>query len=107
MIRKSIFWLSAALMVAGVGLFNADSASAQWGQYRHYDGRSYRSYDSHNHNYGNSGYRYYSPRRETHYRYHDTSHYDYHPPSVRWHGNHIDVTPGHYDLHRQGHWDRH
>ncbi|QDT11078.1 hypothetical protein [Planctomycetes bacterium K23_9] len=37
-------------------------------------------------------------------RFHDTSHYDYHPTEIRRHGNHFDVVPGHYDLHRTGHW---
>jgi hypothetical protein len=106
MIRKSMLWLSAALMAAGVSFLSTDSASAQWGRYRDY-GHTYRNYDYHNHRYGNYGYRYSYPRHGTHYDWHDTSHYDYHPPSIRWHGNHIDVTPGHYDYHRQGHWDRH
>ncbi|TWU00588.1 hypothetical protein Pla108_15400 [Botrimarina colliarenosi] len=39
--------------------------------------------------------------------WHDTTHYDWHGPSLRRHGNHYDYTPGHYDLHRDGHWDRH
>ena len=105
MLRKSVIWLSAALMAAGVAFFSTDTASAQWNRYGHY-GQSYRNYDYHRgHSYRNYGYRH-SPR-STHYDWHDTSHYDYHPPSIRWHGNHIDVTPGHYDYHRQGHWDRH
>ena len=36
--------------------------------------------------------------------WHDTSHYHYHPTSVYRHGNHYHVNPGHYDLHRSGHW---
>jgi hypothetical protein len=36
--------------------------------------------------------------------YHDTTHYDYHPTTVYRHGNHYHVQPGHYDLHRSGHW---
>lgn len=39
--------------------------------------------------------------------WHDTSHYDWHGPSLRRHGNHFDYTPGHYDFHRDGHWDHH
>ncbi len=38
--------------------------------------------------------------------YHNTSHYDYHPTEVRVHRNHLHVSPGHYDYHRSGHWDR-
>jgi hypothetical protein len=36
--------------------------------------------------------------------YHDTTHFDYHPPTVYRHGSHYHVVPGHYDLHRSGHW---
>jgi hypothetical protein len=36
--------------------------------------------------------------------YHDTTHYDDHPPSVYRHGSHYHYVPGHYDLHRSGHW---
>lgn len=39
--------------------------------------------------------------------WHDTSHLDYHAPSVVPHRGHLDYVPGHYDLHRTGHWDRH
>ncbi len=37
--------------------------------------------------------------------YHDTTHFDYHPPTVIRHRNHFHVAPGHYDLHRSGHFD--
>lgn len=46
--------------------------------------------------YGSSWYR--SPS------YHDTTHLDYHPPTLYRHGSHYHVMPGHYDLHRSGHW---
>lgn len=36
--------------------------------------------------------------------WHDTSHYHYTPSSVVPHGDHYHVLPGHYDLHRSGHW---
>lgn len=39
--------------------------------------------------------------------WHDTSHYDWHAPSLQRHRNHYDYVPGHYDLHRDGHWDHH
>ena len=35
---------------------------------------------------------------------HDTTHLDYHAPQIRRHGNHFHVQPGHYDVHRSGHW---
>ncbi len=42
-----------------------------------------------------------------HQTWHDTSHYDYHPGGLQRHGNHFHYVPGHYDLHRTGHWDTH
>ena len=36
--------------------------------------------------------------------WHDTTHYDYHPGGYVPHGNHIHYVPGHYDLHRSGHY---
>jgi len=38
--------------------------------------------------------------------FHDTSHLDYHPGGFVRHGNHFDYLPGHYDVHRTGHWHR-
>jgi hypothetical protein len=38
--------------------------------------------------------------------YHDTSHLHYHPGTVVRHRNHFHVVPGHYDVHRSGHWHR-
>ena len=42
-----------------------------------------------------------------HLDWHDTTHWDYHPGYVVPHGNHYDYVPGHYHLHRDGHWDLH
>lgn len=39
--------------------------------------------------------------------WHDTTHLDYHAPSVVRHGSHYHVVPGHYDVHRTGHYDYH
>lgn len=39
--------------------------------------------------------------------WHDTSHLDYHAPSLVPHRGHLDYVPGHYDVHRTGHWDHH
>jgi hypothetical protein len=36
--------------------------------------------------------------------YHDTTHLDYHRPTVIPHNGHFDYVPGHYDVHRTGHW---
>jgi hypothetical protein len=38
--------------------------------------------------------------------FHDTSHLHYHPGGVVRHRNHFHVVPGHYDVHRSGHWHR-
>ncbi len=38
--------------------------------------------------------------------WHDTSHLDYHRGGYVRHGNHLDYIPGHYDVHRTGHWHR-
>lgn len=52
-----------------------------------------------------SPYGIYGGHHGVHYRgYHDTTHFDYHPPQIYRHGNHYDFLPGHYDLHRSGHY---
>ncbi|MCA9190710.1 MAG: hypothetical protein KDB03_03070 [Planctomycetales bacterium] len=38
------------------------------------------------------------------HRFHDTEHLDWHAPTLQWHGNHLDFQPGHFDVHRTGHW---
>jgi hypothetical protein len=38
--------------------------------------------------------------------FHDTSHLHYHPGGVVRHRNHFHVVPGHYHVHRSGHWHR-
>lgn len=69
----------------------------------------YSGYNSgfggYNHGSGYGGYPVYGGR--VHRTWHDTSHYDYHPPSVVPHRGHFDYVPGHYHLHRTGHWDTH
>lgn len=62
--------------------------------------------------FGNSGYGGYSghggyPVYGGHRTWHDTSHLDYHTPSLVPHRGHFDYVPGHYDVHRTGHWDHH
>ena len=48
--------------------------------------------------------------RPTYYRrpavWHDTSHFDYHRGRLVPHGDHLDYIPGHWSLHRTGHWHR-
>ncbi len=38
--------------------------------------------------------------------WHNTSHLHYHPGGFVPHRGHLDYIPGHYDVHRTGHWDR-
>jgi hypothetical protein len=109
-------WMAAPLLVAASFLFTADAptASAQHGIFRggglsiSIGNRGYRpSYRSYSPLYrSNLGYgsQYGHRSHYGHGSYHDTSHYDYHPTEIRRHGNHYDVMPGHYDLHRTGHW---
>jgi hypothetical protein len=67
--------------------------------YRHFS----EAYD-----HGHGRYRsYYRPGVGSHHHWHDTTHYDYHPGGYVPHFNHYHYAPGHYDLHRSGHWDAH
>lgn len=36
--------------------------------------------------------------------WHDTTHLDYHPGGLVPHRNHFHYVPGHYDVHRTGHY---
>jgi len=58
------------------------------------------------------GYNYgYGPSFNSNYgavpRYYAQPHWDFHPGTIRRHGNHYDVIPGHYDLHIPGHRPHH
>lgn len=101
----------AGLVVAAVSLVQTKQADAQirigigiGSSCRSYGGGFSRSY------YRPSSYGSYYSRpsfgRSYYSRpyYHDTSHYDYHPTTIQRHGNHYHVIPGHYHLHRTGHW---
>lgn len=58
-----------------------------------YQPRVYNNYRSYNHGiYGHRGF------------YHDTTHLHYHRPQLVPHNGHLDYVPGHYDVHRTGHW---
>ena len=109
MTRKSMIWICAALLAAGAGFMATDSASAGWGSFGQRSG-----YGNHGHwNSGRSGYGYGHNNHGSNFRRgydyghgsynRGRSHYDYHAPSIRWHGNHFDITPGHYHLHRGRH----
>lgn len=57
--------------------------------------------------YGGGGFGYNNYNYNSYYRapvYHDTTHYDFHPGGYVPHGNHYHYVPGHYDLHRTGHY---
>jgi hypothetical protein len=74
-----------------------------------YDHHHYTHHSHHHHgvSFGVGSYPIYASPIAPIYRppaYHDTTHYDYHPPTVYRHGSHYHVMPGHYDLHRSGHW---
>lgn len=118
MTRKSMKWMAALLVVAGVGVLSSETASAAWGYGSAYptNGYGYQSY-------GNTGYRiqnhghhqnrgYAQPRYNSYNyfgvygnrQYRNSAHFDYSPPTVTRHGNHLDRTPGHYDLNRNGHY---
>jgi hypothetical protein len=124
MIRRSMFYFTGLLVAIALVSATAGTAEAQgcgYGGGGYYGGGYYggghgrgisvsvgRGYGG----YGYGGYghgisvnyyrpSYYSQRPV----WHDTSHLDYHPPVAVPHGNHYDVYPGHYHLHRTGHWD--
>lgn len=116
MTRKSVIWMSAALLAAGVGFLSVDEASAGWGRGTGYRNSAYGYQSYGNSRYGGQNYGYQPGRgyaqpgfsnRGGHFDYHDTTHFDYHPPTITRHGNHFDRTPGHFDLHRSGHYDHH
>lgn len=101
----------AGLVVAAISLVQTKQADAQI-QFGFGGGSSCRSYGGYSQSYyRQSGYGSYYSRpsiSRSYYQsrptYHDTSHYDYHPTSIQRHRNHYHVVPGHYDLHRTGHW---
>ncbi|MCA9056853.1 MAG: hypothetical protein KDA85_00080 [Planctomycetaceae bacterium] len=74
--------------------YSSPGFSISYGSYPSYGYSSYAPYGGYSHG-------------SSHRVWHDTSHYDYHPTEVVRHRGHYDVIPGHYDLHRTGHWDRH
>lgn len=116
MIRNLLLSAAVALGALSVG---ATQASAQWGhQGGHHRGHQSGHHGS-NHGSHHGGYAT-QPRYQSYYSgglgygtgyqvrrpvYHDTTHLDYHAPSLQRHGFHYHVVPGHYDVHRSGHFD--
>jgi len=97
-----ITFVGAAAIIASGSEAQAQSCRYGGGGYRggySSGGISIGFYGGRGISYGASYHR--APRRSW---YHDTSHYDYHPTQVIPHRNHYHVIPGHYDLHRTGHW---
>ncbi len=108
--------LLTAIVAVGVSCIGAAPASAQWGHrgshgnYGHHGSHGYQGQHGHRSNYGNygshssyhSGGYGYQTRRPV---WHDTTHLDYHGPSIQRHGFHFHIVPGHYDVHRSGHYD--
>ena len=80
--------------------------------YGNYGGYPSQNFGNPSFNSGYTGHRMYQayggyPSYGTHRTWHDTSHLDYHAPSLVPHRGHFDYVPGHYDVHRTGHWDSH
>ena len=105
MLNKKMLLPAIALGIAFTFAFSGE-AKAQWG-----NGCGYGFQGQIGHvppitrSYWGAGYRSYLPNYG--YRapvFHDTSHLDYHPPQVIRHRRHFHVQPGHYHLHRTGHW---
>ena len=87
------------------------SVSVGYGNVGLYQSRNY-GYSGYNSGFGgyNRGFgnvRYPSYGGGVHRTWHDTTHLDYHGPSLVPHRGHLDYVPGHYDVHRTGHWDTH
>lgn len=115
--KTALFIACAGLIVGGMTLaapksadagirFSIGTRSGGFG-YSNYSRRGYnynRGYNNFNRGgiYGHRGYGNYGRSRSF-----GRGHYDYHPPSLRRHGNHLDIVPGHYDYHRGGHHGHH
>lgn len=91
-----------SLRIGGFGISTGNygyrTSVHQRGYYPHSGYNSF--YGARNHGIGNHRGGHYGHGRS----FHDTTHLDYHPTEVIRHGNHYDVQPGHYDVHRTGHW---
>ena len=105
-------WIVAPALAIGLSLAgDAPEAQAQYGCYGFGNGIGISIGGGHFGSYGSYRIPYHSayrgvPLPSYGHRgwYHDTTHLDYHPTEIRRHGNHYHVQPGHYDVHRSGHW---
>lgn len=91
---RNVLFGFVAVAALGLACFAPLSrADAQWG----YGGGYYGGHSAQYYGGGHSGF----------HGWGGGSHYDYHRPTVQWHGNHLDTTPGHYDYHQGGHGQYH
>ena len=91
------FTVVAALLLVGLDTSSAEARGC----------RSYSHYGGHGVHYGGRGLHigFFGPRAFGGFPvWHDTTHLHWHPSHFRRHGDHYDYIPGHYDVHRTGHW---
>jgi hypothetical protein len=109
--RKYVVSASVVLVALIFVNMSASTAEAQGIHYRsrgiHVDIGS-----PHRHGHRHHGGRRHSGRRwhgwgGHHSHWHDTTHLDYHPGEFVPHYDHYHYVPGHFDVHRSGHWDPH
>jgi hypothetical protein len=114
--RNFVICTAAVLGMAFVGSASVEAghcnSNRNSGRYSQYGWRTNnysnfnRSYNrGYNSNYNSNRYGNYNNVYRSTPSYHNTSHLDYHGPSLQRHGYHLDVVPGHYDVHRSGHYD--
>lgn len=121
MTRKSMSWMCAALVVTGIGLFAANSASAGWGRGYGYQVNQYghQGFIKSGYGYQNYGFQrprgYAQPHYDTYSNFrgygnrpsYDAVHFGYQPPTITRHGNHLDRTSGHFDIGQVGSYYHH
>lgn len=94
--------------VAVLGMFLVGPQATEAGGIHLRFGSSYRGHHGGHGLHGHHGHGVYGRLPSYHYpsypRWHDTTHYDWHPGGFYRHRNHYHYVPGHYDLHRDGHW---
>lgn len=106
MARKSMMWMSAAMLALGIGLFSANTASAGWGVNINLGNRGYRSS---NYGFQNRGFRSnrgYSGFSNWRGGYNRGGHGHYHSPVIRRGGNNFGFNPGYPSYGRGGRFCR-
>jgi hypothetical protein len=98
------------VQIGGFGLNGGGLRSVYRGGHRFYSNRTYNYAQRSNYGHSYGHHTNYTPRFQSygHYGgygfYHDTTHLDYHAPQVYRHRNHLHYQPGHFDIHRTGHY---